>query len=51
MLKELLIKLWRDKNSFNKNLMCRNIKQLFNFEPPASSDEIKAKLRNQKKFG
>ncbi len=32
----------RGSNSFEVTLMCRNIKTLYNFAPPASEDEIRA---------
>ena len=30
--------------------MCRNIKTLFNFDPPATDDEIRASAANQEVF-
>src|SRR5450432_3932174 len=30
------------KENVKENVMCRNIKTLFNFEPPATEDEIQA---------
>jgi hypothetical protein len=31
-----------DRPNFEEALMCRNIKTLFNFDPPATHDEIRA---------